>query len=151
MRQHWTECDIEQSHFLHGNSLISVYNRHVARCLYFRSITESLCFPTPRFFKCPNEKIWCFETKLWSKINFSQHVQGYTKICLICACHRLLLFWQEKFEISFSSHKSLFVQSCPILMGQFWITLVVFIWQKRMHNEAVFSHLEKRGCGGLSL
>ena len=45
--------NIEQSYHFHGNSLNSVYNSHVARCLWLRLITESFClndsFQTKKF------------------------------------------------------------------------------------------------------
>ena len=37
---------------------------------------ELLFLPQQQF---SNEKFWCFETKLWSEVNFSQHVQGYAE------------------------------------------------------------------------
>ena len=37
--------DVEQSYLFHRNSLISVYNSPVARCLRFRSVTEGFCSP----------------------------------------------------------------------------------------------------------
>ena len=41
--------DVEQSYLFHRNSLISVYNSPVARCLRFRSVTEGFCSqPPPR-------------------------------------------------------------------------------------------------------
>ena len=44
--------DIEQSYLFHGNSLISVYNSHVAICLCFRLVTEGFCSPLQKFSKC---------------------------------------------------------------------------------------------------
>ena len=66
-----------------------------------------------------NRTIWCFEMKLWLKVNFCQCVQWCAETTMFLAI------------------KSLFVQSRPILTGQLWTTLVVFIWQKCMCNEAV--------------
>ena len=101
--------------FPHGNSLNSAYSSHVTRCLCLRLLTEGFCFPQPQnlwnfptiltFIFCPpkqqfsNGKTWCLKIKLWSKVIFSKCVQGLCRnIFLICRCHRLLLFWQEKFE-----------------------------------------------------
>ena len=81
----------------------------------FRSVTEGFCSPFPKFFKCPttfdlflpkwqisNEKIWFFGWKLIS-LKMSRICRN---ICLICGYHlSLLLFWWEKFEVSFSSYK----------------------------------------------
>ena len=85
---------IEQKYFLHGNSLISVYNSHATSFLCFRLVTEGVCSPFKKFSKCPHDlwpfifalltilkrrnliSRWCFETKLWSKVSFSQCVQG---------------------------------------------------------------------------
>ena len=93
----------EQSYLFHENSMNSVHNSHVASCLWFRSVIEGLC-PTqpkslhnllPSFFlakqQFSTEQNWCFEMKLWSKVNFRRNIY------LICTCPRLLLFWQEKF------------------------------------------------------
>ena len=103
MWKHWT---VIPSPFLHGKLLINVYSSsHFTRCLFFKSVTESVCSPhlplppssTPpppaKFSKCyhdfqcysllqqqfSNEKIWCFERKPWSKVDFLQHNQGYAK------------------------------------------------------------------------
>ena len=112
--------DIGQSYPFHGNSLISASNRHVTRCLRFRLYNESFCFPQPQnILNVPttfdlvflpkrqlwNEKNWCLETKLWSKVIFSQRVHLYeeTSALFVHVCHRLLLFWQEKLDKVFSS------------------------------------------------
>ena len=84
-----------------------------------------------------NEKIWCSETKLWSKVNFLQHCLGRryseTSVWFVHVTDIYLLFWWEKFESQILVTKSLFVQSChPIWMGQLWTTLIAFIWQKCM-------------------
>ena len=39
------------SHTFHGNSLNSVYNSYVTRCLGLRLVTEGFCCPTPKFLK----------------------------------------------------------------------------------------------------
>ena len=105
------QSDIEQSYPFHGNSLNSSYNIHaqdacVLDCTLNVSVPQSQNFlNVPTTFdllflpkqKFSNKKVWCLEIKLWLKVTFSQHVQGYAETCLICSCHRLLLFRQEKF------------------------------------------------------
>ena len=93
-----------------------------------------------------NEKIWCLETKLWSKVIFSQRVQGYTETSVWfvhvtdCYCSG-----RRNSNKIFLTTKFPFVQSRPILMGRFWTTSFVFIWQKHMHNEqVVFAFGKKR-------
>ena len=85
-----------------------------------------------------NEKFQCLETKLWSKVVFSQRVQGYPETSVwfvhVTDCYRSGRRNSSKF---FLTTKFPFVQSRPILMGWLWTTLVMFIWQKRMHNEPV--------------
>ena len=104
--------DIEQSYLFHRNSLFSKYNSHVTRCLCSRSVTEGLCLPYPKFFKCPHVLRLCFlasnailkrkNLMFWEEALIESYFLptglGLLKnICLICACHRLLLFWREKF------------------------------------------------------
>ena len=146
-------CDIEQSYPFHGNSLVnSSYNIHVTRCLCFRLHTEVFCSPTPKFFKCPhnpwpsllpkqkfsNKKIWCLETKLWTKVTFSQRVQGYAETS-VWFVHVTNCYCSGKKNLNkfFLTTKLPVVQSYPILMGPLWTTLIMFVWQKRMRNEPV--------------
>ena len=105
----------------------------VTRCLCFRLHTEGLRSPTSKFFKSPhnfwpcfllkrqllNEKIWCLETKLWSKVIFSQRVQDMQKHLFdlstyVTDCHCSGEINLNKF---FLTTKLPFVQSSPILMG----------------------------------
>ena len=73
-----------------------------------------------------NEKIWCLEIKLWSKVIFIQCVQEYAETSVwfvhvtdgYCSCMRN----SNKF---FLTPKLPFVQSRPILMGRLWTTFVV--------------------------
>ena len=87
-----------------------------------------------------NGKIWCLETKLWSKVIFSQLVQGYAETSVWFA-HVTDCYYSGKRNSNkfFRTTKFSFVQSSPILqlMGWLWTTLGVFIWQKRMCNELV--------------
>ena len=149
--------DIEQPYSFHGNWLNSVYNSHVTWCLWSKIAHWRSLSPTPKFLKSPlsnfdllflpkrqfwNENIWCLETKLWSKVIFSQWIQEYAEISVSflhvtdCYCsgkrHSNKIFLTTKFP---------FVQTCPILMGQLWTTLVVFIWQKCTH-----AHTQWTGC-----
>ena len=116
--------DLEQSYLFHENSLNSVYNSHVAKCF---------CLISTKFYKCPhdllflpkrhfsNEKIWCSETKLWSKVNFSQHVQGYSETTvpfvhltdIYCFGRKNL----REFEVSSSSHKMFLCSKSPYFDG----------------------------------
>ena len=151
--------DIEQSYLFHGNSLNSVFNSYVTRCLCFRLLTEGFCSPTSKFVKCShnlwpsflkqqfsNGKIWCLEAKLWSKVVFSQRVQGYAEISVwfvgVTDCYYSDKRNSNKF---FLAMKYSFVQSRPTLMGRLWTTLGIFIWQKRIRNElAVFAFGKER-------
>ena len=105
--------DIEQSYLFHRNSLISEYNSHAARCLCYRLATEGFCSPHPKFFKYPHDlqlsffawnaifkwKNLMFWDKTLIKCYFLPTGPGlWRNICLIYACHGLLLFWQEKFK-----------------------------------------------------
>ena len=105
-------------------------------------------YPRPqKFSKCPttfsllflpkwqfsNEKnLMLWETKLWLKVNFSQHVQGSSKTSfwfvhvkdIYCSVGKNL----RKFKVNFFSHKISLYSKSP--------TLVAF-WPKRMSNEAV--------------
>ena len=75
--------DIEQSYFFHGNSLISFYNRHVASCLCFISVTEGFCSPLQKFSKCPHNlwlSFFCLNN------NFQTKKFDY-----------MMLFWDEAF------------------------------------------------------
>ena len=120
------------------------------------SLNESFSSLTPKFMKC-SHNIWpsffawttifkwkslIFRDKALIKSYFLPKCPGICRnICLICACHRLLLFIFYSSERN--SNKFLLttrfplVQSYPILMGWLWTTLVVFIWQKCMRNELV--------------
>ena len=121
--------------------------------------------PCPKFFKCPHD-LWPYFAKttilkgknlmLWDKALIESYFLptclGIPKnICLICACHRLLLFWQEKFEVSFSSDKISLFKVTSFWWGNFeqlWLCLFDI---KACAMKQLFSHLEKRGCGDLSL
>ena len=85
---------------------------HPKKCLNVPMTFDHIFLPKQQF---SNEKTWCFEMKLWSKVNFSQYVQLYTEIVtvIVTDCY-----------------------SFAILLGQLWTTLVVFIWQKQ-YNKAV--------------
>ena len=76
----WSDTEqrgnIEQSYLFHGNSLDSVYNSHVARCLWHRSLTKGFCPQPQKFSECPTtfNLLFClednFQTKklmLWDK------------------------------------------------------------------------------------
>ena len=88
--------------------------------------------PRPKFFKCPHDlwpsslgKTTILKGKnlmLWDKALIESYFlptcPGIPRnICLICACHRLLLFWQEKFEVSFSSYKISLCSKLPHFGG----------------------------------
>ena len=94
--------------------------------LWLRLVTEGFCSPLhpSNFLNLPmtfdllylpkrqfsDEIIWCSETKLWLKVNFSQHVQGYseTSVWFVHVTDIYCSGWREnwrKFEVSFSSHK----------------------------------------------
>ena len=113
------------------------------------STTSDLLFLTKQKFS--NEKIWWLQTKLWSKVIFSQGVQGYagTSVWFVyvtdCYCSG-----KRNWNKFFLTTKLPFVQSCPILMGRLWTTLCLFNRNACAMNR-LFSHLEKRGCCGLSL
>ena len=100
--------DTEQSYPFHGNSLNSAYNSHITRCLCFRLLTEGFCSPTSKFLKYPHNLWPSFFAKTtifkWKNLMFKDKAlfESYffkmcpgtcRNICLICPCHRLLLFW----------------------------------------------------------
>ena len=103
--------DIEQSYLFFGNSLNSVYHRHVARCFWLRSVTEGFCHSSTKFSKYPHDlrpSFYClndsfqmekfdalvrrsFDQKLISP-NISRDTQKHV---LFVVCHRYLLFWWD--------------------------------------------------------
>ena len=93
------------------------------------------------------KKIWCLETKLWlfdQKLFFPMCPGICRNICLICPCVTdCYCCGKRNSNKFFLTTKLPFVQSHPILIGRLWTTLVVFIWQKCMHNEPVVSTFEK--------
>ena len=104
----------------------------------------------------PNEKIWWSETKLWLKVNFSQHVQGYSETSfwfvhatdIYCSVSKNL----RKFKVSFSSRKiSLCSKVAPFWWGDFEQLWLHLFDRNTCTMKQLFSHSEKRGCGGLSL
>ena len=98
------------------------------------TIFDLLFLPKQQF---SNEKIWCLETKLWSKVIFSLHVKGYAETSARFVHVTDYYSGKRNSNKFFLTTKFPFVQSHPILMGWLWTTLVVFIWHKRMHNELV--------------
>ena len=121
-----------------------VYNSHVARCFWLRSVTEGFCPRPEKFSKCPKtfsfdlpfclinnfqrKKNWCSETKLWLKVNFSHlclrilrketsfWFVHVTDIISYCSVGKNL----RKFKVSFSSHKIyLCSESPPFWWGNF--------------------------------
>ena len=121
-------CDLDRS--------LRVYAPHTPN---FCTTFYLLFLPKQQF---STEQNWCFEMKLWSKVNFRRNIY------LICTCPRLLLFWQEKFyEVwgKFSSHK---ISLCSNDFEQLWLCLFEI---NACTMKQLFLHLEVRGCGGLSL
>ena len=92
-----------------------------------------------------------WDTKLWSKANFSQRVPGICRnICLICACHRLLLYCSGRKNLN----KCFLPQNLSLYtkwgnFEQLWLCLFD---RSACARKQSFLHLEKkRGCIGLSL
>ena len=168
MGQHWTAGDIEQSYPFHRNSLNSVYNNHVTRCFCFRLLTEAFCSQPQNLWNTPttfdllflpkqqfsNEKIWCLETKIWSKVIFSQHVQRYAETSVwfvhVTDCYYFGKRNSNKFFLTI--YKISFCSKLPHIDGgdfeQVWWSL--FDGNACAMNW-LFLHLEKTGCSGLSL
>ena len=128
--------DIEQSYLFHGNSLISVYNNHVAICLYFRSATEGLSSLLQKFSKCPhdlwpssflpywqfsNEKNWLidvvlrqsFDRKLISPNVFRDVQKPLFDLCI----SKFVTILAEEIWISFSNHKISLCSESPDFDG----------------------------------
>ena len=167
MGRHWTGPTLsEQSYLFQGNLLLSITAMSQDVCASDWSMILKRSAPSPpyTFSKCPHnlfnlflskwqfsdKKVWSFETNVLIDNWFLPTCPGIRRnICLICVRCRLLLSCPgDRFEVSFLATKSIFVQSCHILMGWLWTTLVVFIWQKHMHNEAVVFPFGKQWLWG---
>ena len=135
------------SHTLSTETLNSVYNSHVTRCLCFRLFTEGFCSPTPKFMKCfhnlwpsflpkrqfSNEKIWCLETKLWLKVIFSQCVQGYAET-YVWFVHVTDFYYPGKKNLNkfFSNYKISFCSKLAHI--DLYIKLPIEVWQALAAN-----------------
>ena len=121
-----------------------IVSSHVVRSFWFWSVTGGFCLPPLKFSKCSrdiqrffclndNFQTWSFETKLWLKVNFSLHVQGYSETSVwfvhVTDCYCSAGKNLRKFELSFSTHKISLCSKSPFLM---------FIWQKCVCSQAVF-------------
>ena len=104
--------------------------------IFFPTTFDLLFLPKGQFL---NKKIWCFETKPWSKVNFSKCVQGCAETTVWFVMSQTVTVLAGEIWISFSSYKISLFKVAPFSWGWLWITqtLVVFIWQKRMCNQAV--------------
>ena len=111
----------------------------------FWNVSTTFDFFFPPKQQLLNEKTLCLETKLWSKVIFSQHVQGYAKTSVwfvnvaYCYCSD-----RRNWNKFFLTTEFPFVQSYHILMGWLWTTLVVFIWQRRINEPIIFVFRKER-------
>lgn len=81
-----------------------------------------------------NKKFNVLRQKLQSKAQF---------LIWFCVTHSCS-FGERNLNNIFLATKFVFIQSL-------WTTLVIFVWQKHMHNELVVFPFKKRCCSGLSL
>ena len=128
------------SHTFHGNSLNSVYNSHVTRCL---GLDWSLKVSVPQLqnfwnvFTTLDTKVSCLEMKLWLKVVLFRHVLRHAKTSVWFVNVKCYCSDRRNSNNFFLTTKFPFVQSCSMLMGQLWTTLNVFISQKRIRNEPI--------------
>ena len=98
-----------------------------------------------------NEKIWCFETKLWSKVNSPNVSRDVQKPLFGLCMSQIVTALAGEIWMSFSRHKIALSSKLP-LMGQLWATHWLCLFGKNTCTmKQLFSHLEKRGCSSLSL
>ena len=155
--------------FMETHWIASITCSHVARCLWLRLVTEGFCLlPPTKFSKCVNMSPWpsmffkqkkidavrqSFNWKLISS-NMSRDTTKHQFHLCMSQIFTVLVgkFWGNLRWV-FVATKSLCSQSHPILMGRLGTILVVFIWKKHVHNEAVVFTFRKERlyCGGLSL
>ena len=105
--------------------------------------------PQPLTFFLPkrqfsNKKIWCLETKLWSKVIFSQYTHGYaeTSVSFVhvtdCYC-------------SGKTNLNKFFLTTKLPFGDFEQLWLCLCDRNTCAMNSLLLHSEKRGCSGLTL
>ena len=95
-----------------------------------------------------NKKIWCLETKLWSKVTFSQCVQGYAEMS-VWFVHVTNCYCSGKKNLNkffLTATKLPVVQSHPYWWGhseRLWLCLFD---RNACEMNRLSLHIEKRGC-----
>ena len=126
----------------------------------FRLLPEGFCSPIPKFLKCSqnlwpsfsclkkkfsNEKVWCLETKLWSKVILFQRVYGYAEtpawFAHVTDCY---YFGKRNSNKFFLTTKFIFVQSHPYWWGNFEQLWCSLFDRNTCAMNWLFLHLEKR-------
>ena len=98
-----------------------------------------------------NEKVWCLETKLWSKVILFQRVYGYAETSAwfahVTDCY---YFGQRNSNKFFLTTKFIFAQSHPYWWGNFEQLWCSLFDRNTCAMNWLFLHLEKRSYSDFS-